>query len=75
MDHNQLPHIVTVARTVPELQLSLVAGLVYLRVASLLQGLSLDLEDDRYPEVRAVVEAAYRQGLRDSRVRVGELVD
>lgn len=66
---------------VPDFQLSPFEALVGLRVASILDGSPLGLDvlaSERdaqlYAVVRAAVDIAYRLGLKDGQVRLGELV-
>lgn len=65
---------------VPDFQLSPFEALVSLRVASILDGSPLELDTltekdaQLYAVVRAAVDIAYRLGLKDGQVRLGELV-
>ncbi|GMA17456.1 hypothetical protein E5F05_11085 [Deinococcus metallilatus] len=81
MASDDLPSIKSTAQhEVPDFQLSPLDGIVSLRVSQIMEGqlpgLTLSEADlNLYAPVQDMVDRAYRAGLRDGLVRLGELVE
>ncbi|BDP42946.1 hypothetical protein DAETH_29150 [Deinococcus aetherius] len=72
---DSLPSLAETAATAPEFEFSPIDGLVDVRVSQMLLALDVRPGTDLFDTLRHALTLAYRQGLRDGVVRLGELVE